>query len=123
MLRLGATLAALGLTSALVVGCFDASPALLPTGAECGGLTVEDAADCAGGVCLGLEKNAQGMAGLCSAGCYVDSDCSPHERCLSTSEGYFCMRLCATDDDCYDDFVCRGVFGDSHKYCLVDPVF
>lgn len=119
---LGLTAPLLFLGGLLVVGCFDSSAALLPTGAECGGLTVEDAEACEGGVCLGITPNVQNMSGFCSATCQVDADCSPHEFCQSSTEGNFCFRACVTDADCYDAFVCRlFALGGQHRFCLVDP--
>jgi len=122
MRRLGLAAALLVVGGWLVVGCFDSGPVLLPTGAECGGLTLEDAAACEGGVCLGLNANLQNMTGFCSAPCNVDADCTPHDSCESIESGTFCFRACASDDDCYDAFVCRLLtLGDQHRFCLVDP--
>ena len=110
--------------SVLAAGCFDTSPVYLPNGAECGGLTQEDAGACEGGVCLGLSANAQEMAGICSASCGADSDCTPHDHCISIQgQGPFCLRACNSDDDCYDRFVCRlASIGSSSRFCLVDPI-
>ncbi len=107
----------------LGAGCFDTSPVYLPNGAECGGLTREDAGACEGGICLALSPNLQQMAGICSAGCFDDTDCTPHDHCVAIqSQGPYCLRACNTDDDCFDEFVCRlpGV-GSASKFCLVDP--
>lgn len=120
-----ALLVALG---SLAAGCFDTSQVRHPTGAECGyDFSPDSGATCEGGVCLVLSPNQQQMAGLCSADCFVDEDCTPHERCVTVTlnvgeSGTLCFRSCQTDDDCYDQFVCRLLaIGDSHKFCLVDP--
>jgi hypothetical protein len=104
-------------------GCWSTSPVLLPTGAECAGQTIEDAAECEGQVCLVLNENVQGIAGLCSAPCSTDEDCTPHEKCVVIETATFCMRVCAEDDDCYDGAVCRLLsIGDPTRYCLADPI-
>jgi hypothetical protein len=112
----------------LAAGCFDTSEVRRPTGAECGYDFSEDsAASCDGGVCLILSPNQQNMVGLCSKECFVNDDCTPHDRCVTVNlnvgeSSTLCFRSCATDDDCYDAFVCRLLnVGDSNKFCLVDP--
>src|SRR5947209_8191529 len=121
MRRLILPAACLLVVGGLASGCFDASPVLHPTGAQCGGATEADAATCEGSVCLGIKANAQGMTGVCSAVCGSDSDCTPHDHCLAIpNQGSFCFRACHADADCYDAFVCRPYPGDMHEYCLWD---
>lgn len=107
----------------LIAGCWSTSPALRPTGAECGGQTIEDAAECEGQVCLVLNENVQGIGGLCSAPCLTNEDCTPHEKCVVVDTDTFCLRACNDDDDCYDATVCRlFALGDPTRYCLADPL-
>src|SRR5262245_39635199 len=83
----------------LVAGCFDTSPIALPNGAECGGISPEDAAACEGGICLGLGPNQQNMSGFCSADCASDSDCTAHDHCITIqNQGPYCLRACNSDD-------------------------
>lgn len=118
---LSAAAVTIAATFVLAAGCSGVVPQ--PTGATCGGATVEDAAECAGQVCLVLNPNEQGIPGLCSAMCLSDDDCTPHERCVVIEQEPFCLRACVTDDDCYDASVCRlFVLGDSTRYCLADPI-
>lgn len=108
---------------ALGLGCADFSPAPLPTGAECAGLTPEDAAACEGEVCLVLNPNQQGIAGICSETCNVEADCTGHEACVVLNGATFCLRACLTDDDCYDATVCRPLaLGNPARFCLADPL-
>ncbi len=109
----------------LVAGCFATGPVYLPTGAECGGETPEDAAVCEGGICLGfVGDNVQHMTGFCSSDCASDADCTPHDHCVAIQgQPSYCMRACQTDDDCYDAFVCRLPSpGAPFRICLVDPL-
>jgi hypothetical protein len=123
MRRLGMAAALLFVAGWLVVGCFGTGPVLHPTGAECGGISIDDAATCEGGLCLVLPQNQQNMSGLCLAECTVETDCNPHEHCETIPNGTFCLRACATDDDCYDAFVCRPFSaGSQRRYCSVDPL-
>ena len=107
---------------ALAAGCWSTGPAFHPTGAECAGQSEADAAGCEGQVCLVLSPNQQGIGGLCSEECFVDEDCTPHEKCVGVADGTFCLRACVDDDDCYDATVCRGIVGSSTRFCLADPL-
>ncbi|MEZ4296153.1 MAG: hypothetical protein R3B70_14365 [Polyangiaceae bacterium] len=128
--------AGLLLTSAIALGagCFETGPIFYPDGAECpaatdpvcsGDCTAADLVDpfqCDGQVCLLLQDNKQGVIGVCSTSCFVDEDCNPHGRCIQIPEGAFCLRACATDDDCYDATVCRAVAGTGTSFCLADLI-
>lgn len=118
-----ASLLLLAASAALASGCFDTGQVFLPNGAQCGGVTPEDAGQCEGAVCLSLQPNVQEMAGICSAFCYSDDDCTPHDHCISIQgQGPYCLRACVTDDDCFDAFVCRlPSIGSASKVCLIDP--
>lgn len=108
---------------ALAPGCADRWPAPLPNGAECDGLTPEDAAACEGKVCLVLNPNQQGIAGICSQECNADDDCTPHEKCVVIEGATFCLRACLTDDHCYDATVCRLFApGNPTRFCLADAL-
>jgi hypothetical protein len=116
-------LAAAAVLLAIFAVAFGCGPVLHPTGATCGGLTEADAAECEGMVCLVLNANEQGIPGLCSAPCSTNEDCTPHDRCVSIDNQTFCLRACATDDDCYDNSVCRlFAVGNPTRFCLADPL-
>lgn len=116
------------MTIGLTPGCYDTGPAYLPNGAECG--TFEDGTQlsgnvCDGGICLALAPNKQNMAGFCSSDCASDAECTPHDACISVQgQPTYCLRMCVTDDDCFDSFVCRLPNpGAKHMVCLVDATF
>jgi hypothetical protein len=109
-----------------VGGCWDSSPVLLPTGAATPCLSQADAAACEQSACLQLPPNKQQISGMCSAPCNLDTDCAPHERCVTVattdgSQSSACIRACATDADCYDDFVCVTQAGTANHLCFVTP--
>lgn len=109
----------------LAPGCFDPGAVYLPNGAQCTSFNDYPAptADvCEGGLCLALSPNKQNMAGFCSADCMSDADCTPHDTCVSVlGQPPYCLRMCVTDEDCFDSFVCRLPNpGAKHKVCLVD---
>lgn len=87
-----------------VSGC--GGPSLKSTGGQCSGGTTAGAAQCQGGVCIGLDDNAQHAPGICAAPC--GGGCGEHERCIANfpDGNSYCLRSCAADSDCVDGFVC-----------------
>mgnify|MGYP006194650271 CR=1 FL=1 len=86
----------------------------LPDGSAC-----EADGDCQGGTCL-----TDWPGGFCTTlGCESFEDCSrlgEENRCLRVRGPDLCVRLCTTDDECREDYVCQG-FGDGTGMCTPDP--
>lgn len=77
-----------------------------PTGTECSG-AAQSGDECAGNVCLVLNANDQGKAGICSEACGQTGQCTQGGTCANIQNlGAFCLQTCTTDAECSDGFVC-----------------
>ena len=72
---------------------------------------------CAGLRCLVLEENLEGKAGICSAPCTGDVECS-NGACLDFEGQKLCFAVCTSDGDCQNGFTCVDN-GDGRSICLV----
>ncbi len=79
--------------------------------------------DCLGGTCLG---GSDWTDGYCTTqNCETQDDCASNgedNRCLQSGHGMnFCVRMCASTDECRKGYVCARI-GRGTSICLADEV-
>lgn len=100
----------------LLCGCGDDGDSGSSSGGGGGGSSVvapsyqracTDGSQCAGGLCLPLPDNREGLSGLCSAPCLDDGFCDAGGVCVADANGDgVCLARCTGDAQCSDPLTC-----------------
>ena len=78
-------------------------------------------ADCTGGTCI-----TEWPGGFCTTvGCDTFEDCARgdgdlNNRCFQQQDQNFCARICTSNDECREDYVCQPI-SRSQGICVPDP--
>ena len=77
--------------------------------------------DCAGGTCV-----TDWPGGYCTTmGCQTFEDCARgpedlNNRCFQQQDGNFCVRICTSNEECREDYVCQPI-SRREGLCVPDP--